>query len=765
MQRSSLAVLATLLLASGSVSALTTINVTTTKDEFDHFANATCSLREAIQAANTHAAFGGCSTGAPAGSTTGIVLPSGSYGLTLAGRDDDTNATGDLDIKADVVIGQAGGTPDQIVVDAGQGDRVFHILSGAHASFQSMTISGGNTAAVEDGGGVLVEGAGADFTDCVLRGNSARDGGAVNVSNLSANVTFLRSAVVLNYADVVGGGVAFGTLAGGINKLDIRSTTFSENRARGNGGALYLRGGSVHLNNATIAFNEGNYGTANPNIGGGGLAIINAAVNISNSIIADNRTHNFVGPDCQGAFATFDYSLLSDTTDCNVGNGVGSLLNRDPLLAPLFDYGGHTPAHHPRARSPAINAGSSTIGAADDCESVDQRYRAKQGRCDMGAVQWNMDFVVNSVADEIDDNLFDNKCHTASGHCSLRAAVQQANATSCNNAFCSIMLPLQTLKLSRVGTEDAGVAGDLDVHTEVNIFGALPVLFGRAVVDANQIDRAFDIDTTAALVDFDIRNGSVAGNGGALRIRSPGDVLFSHGGVFDSSAGLGYGGGIYLGHAKLAADHCAIIGNFAYNGGGIFFDALNEMDGSLVTDDCTVGENSALNAGGGMALTGTSYVQFTTVAFNRGNTGKFGSVAGGIDATQGSVLLDNSILARNTFVRQDGTLAEGNCAGDFQLLNQNLMQPQAGSCVFGGSGSLALADPNLLRYPGAHFYPLLHGSPANAIVPIDDCRDRIDAYDLTDQRDVVRVAGHNYCSLGAYEGVDEDHIFVDGFDW
>jgi CSLREA domain-containing protein len=38
-------------------------------------------------------------------------------------------------------------------------------------------------------------------------------------------------------------------------------------------------------------------------------------------------------------------------------------------------------------------------------------------------------FTVNSIGDEPDDNLADNVCHTAAGTCTLRAAIQQANAT------------------------------------------------------------------------------------------------------------------------------------------------------------------------------------------------------------------------------------------------------------------------------------------------------------------------------------------------
>ena len=74
--------------------------------ETDEFGiGASCSLREAIQAANTDAAFGGCSAG---GGDDTITLPAGTYTLTLLGANDDLNQSGDLDIRTNITINGAG---------------------------------------------------------------------------------------------------------------------------------------------------------------------------------------------------------------------------------------------------------------------------------------------------------------------------------------------------------------------------------------------------------------------------------------------------------------------------------------------------------------------------------------------------------------------------------------------------------------------------------------------------------------------------------
>ena len=111
-----------LLLASGGAFA-TTIQVTTRNDQFGEDA-AKCSLREAVQAANTDTAFGGC----PGGSSVDIITfdgPSNRPVLSRTGRDEDANATGDLDGSASGTIVFVGNSTGGTVIDGAGVDRVF----------------------------------------------------------------------------------------------------------------------------------------------------------------------------------------------------------------------------------------------------------------------------------------------------------------------------------------------------------------------------------------------------------------------------------------------------------------------------------------------------------------------------------------------------------------------------------------------------------------------------------------------------------------
>src|SRR5262249_51331733 len=85
---------ACLALTAASPAWATNINVTTTSDESAD--NATCSLREAVTAANTNSNAHENACNAGWFDTDVISLPAGTY--TLSGSGDDTNATGDLDV-------------------------------------------------------------------------------------------------------------------------------------------------------------------------------------------------------------------------------------------------------------------------------------------------------------------------------------------------------------------------------------------------------------------------------------------------------------------------------------------------------------------------------------------------------------------------------------------------------------------------------------------------------------------------------------------
>ena len=91
--------------------------------------NPVCTLRAAIQASNANSG------------TDTIILPAGVYTLTIAGRNEDAAATGDLDITDPVnITGVAGST----IIDGNGIDRVFDVFASGTTTISGVTIRNGN---------------------------------------------------------------------------------------------------------------------------------------------------------------------------------------------------------------------------------------------------------------------------------------------------------------------------------------------------------------------------------------------------------------------------------------------------------------------------------------------------------------------------------------------------------------------------------------------------------------------------------------------
>ncbi|MDX6698842.1 MAG: hypothetical protein QOE65_2239 [Solirubrobacteraceae bacterium] len=128
-------------MTSGLASAAT-IDVTRTDDVLAN--DATCSLREAVRAANANTASGAAAGECRAGSAGDTVrIPAGTFTLSIAGVDEDAAATGDLDVTSDLTISGAGAASS--VVDAAGIDRVLHVVGAATGvEVSGLTLTGGH---------------------------------------------------------------------------------------------------------------------------------------------------------------------------------------------------------------------------------------------------------------------------------------------------------------------------------------------------------------------------------------------------------------------------------------------------------------------------------------------------------------------------------------------------------------------------------------------------------------------------------------------
>jgi len=175
-------------------------------------------------------------------------------------------------------------------------------------------------------------------------------------------------------------------------------------------------------------------------------------------------------------------------------------------------------------------------------------------------------FTVNSTIDAVDANPGDGACASASGECTLRAAVPETNAMPGPN---TILMPAGTYLLSIFGGfDDAAASGDLDVNDNLEINGAGA---GDAVIDLGSF-------TSQELADFafHVHPSAVAAVSG-LTIQRAGHILSPGGGI--------------LNEGDLTLDRSVLRKNTADSGAGV------------------------LNAGGVLTVTNSSFIE------NAGGTG------------------------------------------------------------------------------------------------------------------------------------------------
>jgi CSLREA domain-containing protein len=148
-----------------------------------------------------------------------------------------------------------------------------------------------------------------------------------------------------------------------------------------------------------------------------------------------------------------------------------------------------------------------------------------------GPAQGATTYTVNSIADSPDAGLADSRCLTAYNECTLRAAIQQANATDGPDRIVFAIGGRVTLndQLPTINT-------DLDI-------------------------RGPGADSLTLWQQQDVQQR-------VLSIGSPAHVHIS--GLTIAHGWASEGGGIYNGAADLSIADCVISGNLAATGGGIW---------------------------------------------------------------------------------------------------------------------------------------------------------------------------------------------------
>lgn len=262
------------------------ITVSTTADTTAN--DGLCSLREAVQAANTDTPSGGAAGECNAGDGADFInLPSGTY--PLSGRGDDTNETGDLDILSDISIDGTSGVTITISCSGCESDRLLDVHSGASLAIYDVTLANGRapggfaifgTPPPPGASGGAIRSAGSLIVArTILVGNLAGDGhysqgGQFPPSNGGDGGAIAITSGIFSISD----SHFESNRAGGGNAIDPDETTDG-----GDGGAIYQASGTSGTVVRTLFVNNdgGNaipYSTEPAPVGGSGGAIFSAGI-------------------------------------------------------------------------------------------------------------------------------------------------------------------------------------------------------------------------------------------------------------------------------------------------------------------------------------------------------------------------------------------------------------------------------------------------------------------------------------------------------
>jgi hypothetical protein len=260
-------------------------------------------------------------------------------------------------------------------------------------------------------------------------------------------------------------------------------------------------------------------------------------------------------------------------------------------------------------------------------------------------------------------------CASAGGNCTLRAAIQEANALAGAD---TIVVPVGNYVLNRGSGDDNATNGDLDITTTITILGAGA---RSTVVDGNALDRVFDVrgSGVATISGVTITNGDSGGSDGG-GIRNEGTLTLTDVSV-DGNTGK-HGGGV-ANNSTMTLVRVTLLGNSANSGDGGGIQSAGASPRNYLTN-VTISGNSATGNGGGAEFDHGELVN-VTISDNTSPNNALNKKGGQ------SFTLKNTIIA--------GNAASSQCAGTITSLGYNI--DGDASCDLTAAGDLPNTDPLL----------------------------------------------------------------------
>jgi hypothetical protein len=670
-----------------------------------------CSLRGAIIAANANA-----------GST--VVVPTGTYVLTITQSGGDDTTTGDLNMTANMIISGAGASNTIIQGRPGWSDRIFDVAA-ISLMLRGVTVRNGYT----DGQGAGIRNiyGWLDLNDVKVLSNTSRMAGA-GIYQYGGVLTLTGSSIAYNRV------ISTGYQGGGL---------FADNRAR------------LLLTNTLVATNVADYG--------GGLAIYGSTSSIINSRLSANHAISGVGGAIMnwvGATTTLTNAVLANNSAGLDGGGLANagwarIVDSWIVSNSAVRQGGGIDAGTIMTiENSRIELNSSDNGGGLHVENSTRLFMTHT-------------VIMGNQASTYGGGLSNDSQTTILYDTQVLSNVSASQGGGLFNYGGTLTVTTSELAWNYSGGE--GGAIDTALNSRL-VLSASSITSNTAVYNAGGLmlnHARADVYNSAFISNAAIYSPS--GNGGAIfnhvswlamtstRILSnsafhSGGAILNNGGstttlvLSQLSYNFAKNGGAISSGGPLKIELSTLSDNFAAVQSGAIEDYA-----SLTLINSTISRNRAQNFAGGLNI-GISYadqaavLQNVTIVGNRADISQTGSGFGGgiYQYNIGVLSMTNTLLAGNFGYKGKPS----DCYGAVVSLGYNLIQTTTG-CVLTGTltGVITNTDPLIgpLQNNGGSTwtYALLNGSPAIDVGDPANCLP-------TDQRGVARPIGLR-CDIGAFE--------------
>ncbi len=353
-------------------------------------------------------------------------------------------------------------------------------------------------------------------------------------------------------------------------------------------------------------------------------------------------------------------------------------------------------------------------------------------------------FNIDATDDTSDSNPGDGICNEGSGFCTLRAAIEEANALSGSD---TVNLPAENYSLGTQiqitsnitvvgsGTSDAIIDGGSSTNLFLINSGVTFSLSGATLrFTSGTSGGAISLthsDATVNLTDVNVSSNSAL-RGGAI-YQNGGTMTLTRVRAFHNNATSGIGGAIYCQSGTMQIDSTAVYTNESSAGGGGIGSGC-----TLTITNTTIYDNTAGGVGGAISNSGTLFLYNSTIFSNQGASDASG------------VYITGDFRGRNNIISspQSGLNCVNAGVGTVLSLGGNVLSDNScSSDIFTQSTDLMSTDPLLGEFAdhggSVQTVELKRNSPAVDAGVDSGCP-------VTDARGIARPHGP-HCDSGAFE--------------